>query len=237
MDEVRLERNACRSVPDLIPLVEEARRQGRRVCFISDMHLRAQHIRDMLLTVGVLDNGDTLFVSSECAALKTTGGLFHHALRTLAVGPRDIQHIGDNEVADYQGAKHIGISATLYTRARLNRFEKATVACLRKATWRERSLAAVSKFTRLSRSLDEPECALWDLFSEYYRSLRCWLRSLAHQRGGTTRYRETLLSSAGYADCPRSHVLSGEQEGCECTVYLPPCLKECLATCRLFRSE
>lgn len=186
-EEVRLERNACRSVPDLIPLVEEARRQGRRVCFISDMHLRAQHIRDMLLTVGVLDNGDTLFVSSECAALKTTGGLFHHALRTLAVGPRDIQHIGDNEVADYQGAKHIGISATLYTRARLNRFEKATVACLRKATWRERSLAAVSKFTRLSRSLDEPECALWDLLSStiapFVAGYALWLIKEAEQRG------------------------------------------------------
>jgi len=186
-EEIRLEQNAGRPVPDIIPLVEDARRQGRRVCFISDMHLRGQHIRDMLLNIGALENGDTIFVSSDCAALKTTGELFRHALRALEVGPRDVQHIGDSEAGDYKGARRSGISATLYTRAQLNRFEQATLYCLRRATWRERSLAAVSKFTRLSRSMDQPSSGLWDLLSStiapFVAGYALWLIEEAQRRG------------------------------------------------------
>jgi len=186
-EEIRLERNACRPVPDMALLIEDARRMGRRICFISDMHLRNQHIRDMLLTTGALQDGDMLFVSSDCAALKTTGELFRHALKTLAVGPRDVRHTGDNEGADYSGARRGGISAILYTRAQLNRFERATVGCLRSATWRERSLATASKFTRLSRTVSEPDYALWDLLSStiapFVTGYALWLIEEAQKRG------------------------------------------------------
>ncbi len=186
-EEIRLERNAGRFVPDFIPRLEEARRQGRRVCFISDMHLRDPHIREMLVSAGALEDGDSLFVSSDCAALKSTGELFLHAMKTLQVEPRDMQHTGDNPIGDFQGAKRSGIHATLYTRAQLNRFERATAHYLRNETWRERSLAAVSKFTRLSRPVDQPESALWDLLGStiapFVAGYAWWLIDQARQRG------------------------------------------------------
>src|ERR1700680_1718269 len=188
-EEIRLEREALRPVPDMLRLVEDARSGGRQVCFISDMHLRAEQIRGMLTALGVFQDGDELFVSSDVSALKGSGDLFRHAMRTLNVRPRAMRHIGDNSSADYHGARRTGISAGLYTRAQLNRFEMATLRQLAQASWRERSVVAASKFTRLSRAQDEgdPDWALWDILSStiapFVAAYALWLIEQAQRRG------------------------------------------------------
>jgi predicted HAD superfamily hydrolase len=186
-EEIRLERDSTRPVKEIVSLIEDARQRGCRICYVSDMHLRGRHIRAMLLDAGLFEEGDQLFVSSDCAAIKGTGQLFSHVMKSLGVRPEELHHIGDNRVADYRGAKRCGIHASLYTRARLDRFERAMVKSLQEVSWRERSLPAVSKFTRLSRSQEEPESALWDILGStiapFVTGYALWLLHEAQRRG------------------------------------------------------
>ena len=142
----------------------------------------------MLVACGIFREGDALFVSSDAAALKSTGQLFRHAMRTLRISPHEMHHIGDNEAGDYKAAKRLRIHADLYTRAQLSRFESATLSKLPPSQWRERTLVTASKFTRLSRCEDGPaDSAIWDLLSStiapFVAGYALWLIEEAHRRG------------------------------------------------------
>ncbi len=185
--EIRLEGEAARVVPDMARLLQDARRRGVRVCFISDMHLRSANLREMLAKFDLFKHGDALFVSSDAGALKSSGTLFEHVVRTLQVEARDIHHVGDNEASDYRNARRKRLRATLYTRTHLNRFESAALQALGQANWRERTIATVSKFTRLSRHCDASDRDLWEIISStiapFVAGYALWLIEQAERRG------------------------------------------------------
>jgi hypothetical protein len=121
--------------------------------------------------------------------LKSTGELFKHALRQISVPANSLKHIGDNYAADYKGARRAGIQALLYTRAHLNRFEEMIVRRLPSTSWKERSLVAVSKLTRLSREQGNADSGVWDLLSStiapFVAGYALWLIEQAEERGIT----------------------------------------------------
>ncbi|NQS88899.1 hypothetical protein HQ584_03815, partial [Patescibacteria group bacterium] len=80
--------------------INSLRAQGKRIIFISDMYLPEQHIREMLVKVGVYQEGDKLYVSGESGLKKRTGSLFKYILEQEHCNPHQMSHCGNNLHSD-----------------------------------------------------------------------------------------------------------------------------------------
>jgi FMN phosphatase YigB (HAD superfamily) len=193
VEEVRLESDGVRPVAETARRLDQARSSGNDICFISDMHLRSADIRTMLARLEVLKDAERIFVSSDLGVTKRhSGKLYLHALRSLNATRWQLRHFGDDRRADLTMARRRLIRSRLLTRAKLNRFELHTLAKLPANDWRARSLATVSKFARLSDSIQECNVQLWELLSSTIAPFVCayaiWIIEQAQKRGIETLY-------------------------------------------------
>ncbi len=86
---------------------------GKKIFFVSDMYLRAQHINKLLLHFGVDVREEDIFVSSDYNCSKR-----HHELfRKIGsiYDPNKTMHIGDNYQSDILNARKAGFN-TFYLR-------------------------------------------------------------------------------------------------------------------------
>ena len=58
--------------------VNECRKRGDKIVFISDMYLSSKFLIDILRAYGFYQEGDSLYVSCECNVEKKTGELFRY---------------------------------------------------------------------------------------------------------------------------------------------------------------
>ena len=94
--------------------VNECRKHGETIIFISDMYLATSFLMEVMREHGFYQDGDSLYVSCECKATKYNGSLFQYVkekeqLRSF----RHWHHYGDNKISDYQIPRKLGIRATL----------------------------------------------------------------------------------------------------------------------------
>jgi putative hydrolase of the HAD superfamily len=94
--------------PGALELLQDLRRAGFRLGIISNFDLR---LREILKHVGVLDLFEQIVVSSQVGAEKPSARIFEEALRRFAVEPAELLHVGDEEKADGDGARALGIQA------------------------------------------------------------------------------------------------------------------------------
>jgi putative hydrolase of the HAD superfamily len=94
--------------PGALELLQDLRRAGFRLGIISNFDLRLHQI---LKHVGVLDLFEQVIVSSQVGAEKPSPRIFEEALRRFAVEPGELLHVGDEEKADGDGARALGIQA------------------------------------------------------------------------------------------------------------------------------
>ena len=94
--------------PGALELLQDLRRAGYRLGIISNFDLR---LHDILRQVGVLDLFEQIVVSSQVGAEKPSPRIFEEALRRFAVEPVELLHVGDEEKADGDGARALGIQA------------------------------------------------------------------------------------------------------------------------------
>jgi putative hydrolase of the HAD superfamily len=92
--------------PGALELLQDLRRAGFRLGIISNFDLR---LREILQHVGVLDLFEQIVVSSQIGAEKPSPRIFGEALRRFAVEPAELLHVGDEEKADGDGARALGI--------------------------------------------------------------------------------------------------------------------------------
>lgn len=97
--------------PVIYDLYNRAIAANKKIYFISDMYLSADHIKK------ILDNNgykklDVLYVSSVDNLPKGDGSRFI-ALKEK-IGDQKILHIGDNAIADYEWPKRLGLDAIKY---------------------------------------------------------------------------------------------------------------------------
>lgn len=163
--EIRLEMEAAKSVPDMVEAIRASREHGQRVCFISDMHLNSHHLEALLSQHDALMPGEHIFVSSDTGETKRSGRLFKHVRGSLSARPADLRHTGDHSLADFKIPRRQGMKARLYTRARLSRYEASILPQTKPEDWRLRSLAAVSKFTRLECSQNDVDVEIHELLA------------------------------------------------------------------------
>jgi putative hydrolase of the HAD superfamily len=94
--------------PGALELLQDLRQAGFRLGIISNFDLR---LREIFKHVGVLDLFEQIVVSSQVGAEKPSPRIFEEALRRFAVDPAELLHVGDEEKADGEGARALGIQA------------------------------------------------------------------------------------------------------------------------------
>ena len=92
--------------PGALELLQDVRRAGFRLGIISNFDLR---LYEILKHVGVFDLFEHIIVSSQVGADKPSPRIFEEALRRFAGEPAELLHVGDDELADGEGARAIGI--------------------------------------------------------------------------------------------------------------------------------
>ena len=107
--ELAAERTLCYANPDLLALIQEAARAGKKILFTSDMYLATDHVLSLLRQTGI--SGYDLHVSSAAGLTKHRGTLYDHVVRVARRPPGDILHIGDNPHSDYVQPRKRGIAA------------------------------------------------------------------------------------------------------------------------------
>ena len=111
--ELETEARTCFAFAPTVELMRRAKAQGMKVIIVSDTYLSVDQLRDLIAAAAgeeVAGLIDRIFVSSE-AGLSKSQGLLAKVIKKMKCKPGEILHIGDNKVADYDGARALGVPA------------------------------------------------------------------------------------------------------------------------------
>lgn len=123
--EYRIERELVEAVPGADEFLRSVRARGRRVVFLSDMHLPGAAIAAMLDDLGLLDRRDAVVVSCEAGVAKYDGTAFGPALERLTGAARDdLVHVGNDVWSDGVQARRRGVRSVVMGWAEPDRYER-----------------------------------------------------------------------------------------------------------------
>lgn len=106
--QVELEARAARLYDESLEVLDAVRRRGLLTAIITNGPSGLQ--RGKLATVG-LEGFDAVVVSGEVGHRKPEREIFAHTLSALGVPATSAVHVGDNQVADVEGALAAGLRA------------------------------------------------------------------------------------------------------------------------------
>jgi FMN phosphatase YigB (HAD superfamily) len=112
--EIDLERDSIYPIPAIVSYIEDLRRAGNRIIFISDMYIPSSLLQPILMEHGVMKEEDTLYVSCDIGATKHHGQLFHYVLKAEGLEASQLLHSGDNLRADIRMAAKANIKANRF---------------------------------------------------------------------------------------------------------------------------
>ncbi|WP_239334932.1 haloacid dehalogenase [Frankia sp. CiP3] len=113
--EVDLERDVCRADLAVAELAElTITKLGRPVYLVSDTYFSPEQLRRLLRRPELAGIRFTRILTSSDAGVGKSDGLFTHVLAAAGVAPSRVIHLGDNPVADVEGAREHGIIAVHY---------------------------------------------------------------------------------------------------------------------------
>ena len=96
--------------PAIRDVICKKRAQGYTICFISDMYMPSDMLKEVLKREGCINHDEQVYVSCEWNARKSNGALYRKIKEELK--PQEWEHFGDHPVSDYKMAKRYGIKAT-----------------------------------------------------------------------------------------------------------------------------
>lgn len=113
LKKIEIEMEIATVIPrkDMLSLVKELKKQGKRIILCSDMYLSSKEIKKLLNKCGY-DKELELWVSCEKGASKHNGNLWNILFDYLPKDKKTI-HIGDNEWSDSKTLKQIGKDSLL----------------------------------------------------------------------------------------------------------------------------
>lgn len=109
--ERQVESDCLIANPSVRELINQKRREGWQIAFISDMYLDSAFLSEILRREGCFFPGDKIYVSCEHNARKDTGTLYDLVRKELK--PDEWEHYGDNRQSDVRMAERKGIKAHL----------------------------------------------------------------------------------------------------------------------------
>ena len=96
--------------PAIRDVICKKRAQGYTICFISDMYMPSDMLKEVLEREDCIKSNEFVYVSCEWNARKSNGALYKKLKEQLQ--PQEWEHFGDHPVSDYKMAKRHGIKAT-----------------------------------------------------------------------------------------------------------------------------
>lgn len=108
-----MRRSAWFLFPDVVPAVEALRAAGVRLGVISNWVWGGP---ELLHDMRLAHHFESVVISARVGYQKPDPGIFEYALREMRVTPEKAVHVGDNYVADVQGARCVGITPVLIDR-------------------------------------------------------------------------------------------------------------------------
>jgi putative hydrolase of the HAD superfamily len=96
--------------PGALDLLQDLRRAGFRLGIISNFDLR---LYEILRHLGVSTLFEHIIVSSQVGADKPSPRIFEEALRRFQIETEQVLHVGDDGIADGQGAAAMGIETLI----------------------------------------------------------------------------------------------------------------------------
>ncbi len=181
--ELAIEKAVLRPVETVLKEVNQAREQGYRICFISDMYLPGEFIREVLSERGFWKDNDRLYLSCEYNATKYSGKLFDLVSQKEAVAFKDISHTGDHPLSDYQVPRSKGIKARL-SKLQYNRYETTWLSnafCYRRSP-QISIVAGISRSVRRQKSADKFENILSSVIAPLLVPFVAWIIEDARKR-------------------------------------------------------
>ena len=125
--ELRMEYDNILGIDENIDRIKRLLDAGKNVVLISDMYLSSEQIRTLLCKVDNIFEKMEIYVSSECRKCKGSTNLFKYVQCEKRVRFSNWTHIGDNDHADGQAPRSIGILTEPYKRAVLKKSEKRVI--------------------------------------------------------------------------------------------------------------
>lgn len=110
--ELETELSLCYGNPYMLDVFNMLKEQGKRIIITSDMYWRSEHLDALLKKCGY-EGYSRIYVSCEHNAGKSEGKLFKIIKSELGENLSYL-HIGDNYIADIEGAKAAGIDSFFY---------------------------------------------------------------------------------------------------------------------------
>lgn len=107
--EIEIESENLVANPAIKEVIEEKRKEGYTICFISDMYIGSDTLSGILRREGCLQDDEKVYVSCEWNARKSNGRLFDIVAKELS--PSKWEHFGDNLNSDVKVPRKKGIAA------------------------------------------------------------------------------------------------------------------------------
>lgn len=100
---------------DLLNTLASLRESRLKIAILSNSGADGPLVMVPILTeLGIMKHIDLAIFSAEDGRTKPHPGLFRRLAEGLELGPNEILHIGDNSIADVQGARNVGMQSLLY---------------------------------------------------------------------------------------------------------------------------
>jgi predicted HAD superfamily hydrolase len=152
------------TVPEIVSKIEQIRKSGANIIFISDMYLPSEFLRARLQQFGIWGDRDRLYVSSEYRKSKGKGDLFKYVLQDLQIAASDLIHTGNNLHADIKRPQSLGIRTVYFEQANPNRYETILEKFSPYTEGISSHLASISRYSRLHiTALDPKQQILGDI--------------------------------------------------------------------------
>jgi putative hydrolase of the HAD superfamily len=94
-------------------VLRELRARGHAIAVVSNWDVS---LHDVLERTGLRTLVDAVVTSAELGVAKPDRRIFEHALGLIGAAPADAVHVGDDVLADVEGARAAGIAAVLVAR-------------------------------------------------------------------------------------------------------------------------
>ncbi len=118
----------CVPIPGAARWLDGLRRAGKQVVFVSDMHLSAAVIGQLLRRHGLLKDADELVVSSEWGFTKRSGLLLPAVVKKFGLTPDEVVHVGNDVITDGLMPRRAGLGVMPVPIANQTRFETIAAA-------------------------------------------------------------------------------------------------------------
>lgn len=113
-EEIEQEKRSIFINPEILPIFEKYK--NLKMYCISDFYMGAESLKELLDYLKLPVKIEKIYSSADYLLNKRTGNLYKKAEEEIGVKPEEHIHVGDNEYADIQMAKSLGIETIKTTK-------------------------------------------------------------------------------------------------------------------------